>query len=101
VPEEYSAIRKVAEKGLFCGAAKLPPKERRERRPKPTKTVTGRFVGQEVSSRANLDGPNVLRHVTQEMVAALRKQRELAMAPPPSRGAVVPNKKKQKRSKKG
>lgn len=88
VPERFSLAHQV-KKGLFAGAAKV-SETKRTKKPKPTKSVTGHFIGEAAPVKTSaLNGPNVIGHVTPEMAAALRRQRQLAGLEVPKRGVAV------------
>lgn len=100
VPERFSVAHQVKTL-LFL------KKHGREERPKPAaKPMTGQFLTSEkpeLMKPVRLDGPNVIGHITPEMVDALRKQRQLAGLEVPKRGVAVHvvNGHKKKAGKKG
>ncbi|GMU74339.1 MAG: hypothetical protein AMXMBFR44_5360 [Candidatus Campbellbacteria bacterium] len=64
--------------------------EVRRTRKKAKKPVTGRFVGEELPAKpVRLDGPNIIGHITPDMNAALRRQRQLSGLEVPKRGQAV------------
>lgn len=76
-------------------------RRQRRRNPKRERPVTGRFIGDEmIRPAANLDGPNVLRHVTPEMRHAALEQSRLRDRVSARGSAISGTRKKSASSKK-
>ncbi len=75
----------VALAGVIVTPGTKPEKPCKTKRP-----MTGHFIGEAAPVKTSaLNGPNVIGHVTPEMAAALRRQRQLAGLEVPKRGVAV------------